>query len=244
MELRGRVAIVTGGAVRVGAAISRALAGREARVVVQYHSSARAAAALVREIEGAGGEALALAGDASRAADVQWVVESAINRFGRVDILINNAAIFFETPFPELSEEDWDRTLAVNLKGPFLFARAAAPGMLAQGEGKIVNIADIAGIRPWAKYLPYCVSKAGVIAMTQTLARALAPHVQVNAVAPGAVLLPEAFTPSEREQALRNVPLGREGSADDVARTVLFLLEGSDYVTGAVIPVDGGRLLA
>src|SRR5207247_11133744 len=103
--------------------------------------------------------------------------------------------------------------------------------------------ADIAAMRPWPRYIPYCVSKAGVVALTQGLARALAPHVQVNAVAPGPVLLPEAFTPAQRELAVRNVPLGREGSAEDIARTVLFLLEGPDYITGTVIPVDGGRLL-
>jgi NAD(P)-dependent dehydrogenase (short-subunit alcohol dehydrogenase family) len=238
-----RVALVTGGAVRVGAAISRALAERGARVVIHYHRSAEAAGALVREIEGAGGEALAVAGDTSQATHVERVVTETLERFGHIDVLINNAAIFFETPFPSLTEEDWDRTLDVNLKGPFLCARAVAPRMLAQGAGKIVNIADIAGLRPWASYLPYCVSKAGVIAMTQSLARALAPNVQVNAVAPGTVLFPGEFTAEQREQALRHVPLGREGSAEDVARTVLFLLEGPDYITGTVIPVDGGRLL-
>jgi pteridine reductase len=243
MELRNRVALVTGGAVRVGAAISRALAERGASVAVHYHRSAEAAAALVGEIEGAGGTAIALAGDASRAEDVARVVQGVLERFGRIDVLVNNAAIFFETPFPEVSEEEWDRTLDVNLKGPFLCARAVAPAMLAQGEGKIVNIADIAGMRPWARYLPYSVSKAGVIALTQGLARALAPEVQVNAVAPGTVLLPEEFTPEQRQQALQRVPLGREGGAEDVARTVLFLLEGPDYITGAVIPVDGGRML-
>jgi NAD(P)-dependent dehydrogenase (short-subunit alcohol dehydrogenase family) len=212
-------------------------------VVVHYHRSSEAAAALVREIEAGGGKAVAVPGDLSRAADVQALVDTAIEQFGPVDVLVNNAAIFFETPFPDLSEEDWDRTLDLNLKGPFLCARAVAPGMLARGAGKIVNLADIAAFRPWTRYLPYCVSKAGVVAMTQALARALAPDVQVNAVAPGAVLLPESFTPEQRERALRHVPLGREGRAEDVAETVLFLLEGSDYITGAVIPVDGGRLL-
>lgn len=243
MELRGRVALVTGGAVRLGAAISRALASRGARLAVNYHSSAEPAAALVREIESAGGRAVALAGDTSRAEDVERVVEAVLARFGRIDVLVNNAAIFFETPFPDVSEEDWDRTLDVNLKGPFLCARAVAPAMLAQGEGKIVNLADIAGFRPWPRYLPYSISKAGVIALTQGLARALAPAVQVNAVAPGTVLLPEEFTAEQRQQALQRVPLGREGSAEDVARTVLFLLEGPDYITGTVIPVDGGRSL-
>jgi pteridine reductase len=243
VELKGRVALVTGGAVRVGAAISRALAGRGARVVVQYHRSADAASDLVQEIATAGGMAMAVTGDVSRADEVQRVVDEARGRFGPIEVLVNNAAVFFETPFPALSEEDWDRTLAVNLKGPFLCARAVAPEMLERGTGKIVNIADIAALRPWPRYLPYCVSKAGVVAITQTLARALAPHVQVNAVAPGPVMLPEGFTPEERAQALRNVPMGREGSAEDVARTVLFLLEGPDYITGAVVPVDGGRLL-
>jgi NAD(P)-dependent dehydrogenase (short-subunit alcohol dehydrogenase family) len=244
VELRDRVALVTGGAVRVGAAISRELAQHGARLAVLYHRSGAAAAALVQEIERAGGQALAVAGDTSRAEAVESAVQGVQERFGRIDVLVNSAAIFFETPFPDLSEDDWDRTLAVNLKGPFLCARAVAPGMLARGEGKIINIADIAGLRPWPRYVPYSVSKAGVIALTQGLARALAPHVQVNAIAPGPVLLPDEFTPEQREQALRHVPMGREGSAEDIARTVRFLIEGPDYITGTVIPVDGGRLLA
>ena len=131
----------------------------------------------------------------------------------------------------------------MNLKGPFLCAQRVGQEMLARGGGKIVNIADVNAYRPWPSYIPYCVSKAGVIALTQGLARALAPTVQVNAVAPGAVLFPEEYTPEQRERTLAPIPMRRQGTPEDVARTVLFLIEGPDYITGATIPVDGGRLL-
>jgi pteridine reductase len=134
--------------------------------------------------------------------------------------------------------------IAINLKAPFFLAQAAARPMQAQGAGKIVNLADISAERPWSGYLPYCISKAGIVTLTRGLARALAPSIQVNAVAPGAILFPEHTSADEKERLLRSVPLGREGDPQDIARTVRFLIEGSDYITGVVLPVDGGRAVA
>jgi NAD(P)-dependent dehydrogenase (short-subunit alcohol dehydrogenase family) len=244
MDLNGRVALVTGGAKRVGRVIAWALAQRGAQVAITYQRSQRDADAFVKEMETAGRKALAVRAEATRAAEVTAAVDRVVKQFGRIDILINNAAIFPRTPWAALDEAAWDQAIDVNLKGPFLFAKAAGDRMKAQGSGKIVNIADWAGERPYRDYLPYCVSKAGVVALTKGLALELAPHVQVNAVAPGPVLLPEGMSEEERAKVIVATPLRRIGSPEDVANAVVFLLEGSDFITGAVLPVDGGRLIA
>jgi NAD(P)-dependent dehydrogenase (short-subunit alcohol dehydrogenase family) len=244
MELKGKVALVTGGAVRVGRAISLALSEAGASVAVNYHHSEEAAREVVALITARGGNAEAFQADVSVAADVDQMINGVLERFGRLDVLVNNAAIFPRTPFTTVTEAEWDQVLDINLKGSFLCALRAGREMLQRDGGKIVNIADVSAYRPWPSYIPYCVSKAGVIALTQGLAKALAPKVQVNAVAPGTVLFPESYSEEQRQRAVQPIPMGREGSPEDVARTVLFLIEGSDFITGAVIPVDGGRLIA
>jgi NAD(P)-dependent dehydrogenase (short-subunit alcohol dehydrogenase family) len=171
-------------------------------------------------------------------------VRHAIERFGRIDILVNNASNYYKTPFATLTEEQWDDLVGTNLKGTFLVSKRVGDEMLKMGVGKIINLADWAGLRPYKDFLPYCVAKAGVIALTTGLAKALAPHIQVNAVAPGSVMLPEDASASLREAIVRATPLKRIGAPSDIAQTVVFLVEGSDFITGAIIPVDGGRLLA
>jgi pteridine reductase len=242
MVLAGRVALITGGAVRLGRAMALALAGKGMDVAFTYYRSRAAAADVQTAIREQGVRALALRCDQRAEDEVRRTVDSVIAEFGRLDVLVNSAAVFLRTPWESLDAATWDEILTTNLRAPFLFARCATPALKASG-GKIVNIADIAGLRPWADYIPYSVAKAGVIALTQGLAKALAPSVQVNAIAPGAVLWPESFGPEEQARTLNRVPLGRAGSAGDVVNTLLYVLEGSDYVTGAVLPVDGGRLL-
>jgi pteridine reductase len=227
--------------VRLGRAIAMELATAGASVAVHYRGSAEAADSVVQSIQQAGGEAEAFRLDLGDTAALPGLVDSVLARFGRLDALVNNAAIFPRTPFGSVTEADWDRVIAVNLKAPFFLAQAAARPMQAQGAGKIVNLADVSAERPWSGYLPYCISKAGIVALTRGLAKALAPQVQVTAVAPGAILFPEAMPAEERHRLLKAVPLGREGDAADVARTVRFLIEGSDYITGTVLPIDGGR---
>ncbi len=242
MEIGGKVALVTGGAKRVGRSIALTLAEQGAEIVLHYHGSAREAQETLALIKRAGGKPVAVQGDVSVAADVDRIIETAMQAFGRIEILVNNAAIFSRTPFGELTEEGWDRFLDVNLKGPFLVCRKVGAIMLQQGQGKIVNLADIAGQKVWADYIPYSVSKAGVIALTIGLAKALAPHVQVNAIAPGTVLLPEGTSAEEQEQAIRRVPSERLGSPADIARAVVYLVE-NDFITGEVLRVDGGQHL-
>jgi NAD(P)-dependent dehydrogenase (short-subunit alcohol dehydrogenase family) len=244
MRLEKRVVFVTGGAKRIGSHLALALAGRGANLIINYRYSNSDAQAVIREIERLGVEAIAVQGDVSNAADVSRMIRAALDRFGRIDVLINNAAVYFKTPFAQISETDWDLTLDINLKGSFLCAQAVAPGMITRGEGKIINFADWAGARPYREYLPYCISKAGVIALTQALAQELAPAVQVNCIAPGPILLPEDMDEDERERVIRATPLKRIGSPEDIVQTVLYLIEATDFVTGGTYLVDGGRSIA
>lgn len=242
MEIEGKVALVTGGARRLGRSIALALADRGAELVIHYHDSEREAQEVLAQIKQAGGKPVAVRGDVSVSADVDRIVGSAMQAFGRIEILVNNAALFYRTPFEALTEEDWNRFLDVNLKGPFLLCRKVGSIMLRQGQGTIVNLADIAGLKPWAEFIPYSVSKAGLIALTMGLAKALAPAVQVNAVAPGAVLLPEGTTTEEGQRAIRRIPLDRIGSPEDVTRAIVYLIE-NDFITGELLTVDGGQHL-
>ncbi len=243
MELRGKVALVTGaGGERIGRAIALALASRGAALAVHYRTNRDGARDVVAAIEAAGGEATALAADLRSGAEIRALVRAVVERFGRLDVLVNNASNFLRAPFLESTDEHWTETLETNLRGPALLSREAARYLGTRGEiGKIVNIADAAADRPWPEYLAYSVSKAGLIALTKGLARALAPRILVNAVALGPILMPPHAGEEERTRAIQRVPLARAGDPSDVTAAVLFLLEGSDYVTGAVIPVDGGR---
>ena len=242
MTLDGRIVLVTGGAKRLGQAIALALGRRGAKIAFSYRTSAREAQATRRLLEQAGAETLAVKADVSRAQDVERLMAQVGRRFGRLDVLVNSASNFFRTPWARVREQDWDAALDANLKGPFLTALYGS--RLMRRGGKIINIADWAGLRPYKHYLPYCVSKGGVIALTKALAKELAPRIQVNAIAPGPILPPPGMGPAERRRIAARVPLQRWGSPQDIAQTVLFLIEGTDFMTGSVVFVDGGQLIA
>ncbi len=244
MDLKHKVVLVTGGAVRVGRAIALAAAERGAWVAITYRSSAGAARQTVDELRARSGRSLAVPCDQADLGQVRSAIDAILAEFGQVDVLVNSAAIFPRTPLDAVTEDDCDNVFDVNLRGPFFFARHLGPRMQAQGAGKILNMADIAAERPWPNYLPYSITKAGIVAMTRGLSRALAPQVQVNAIAPGAVMWPDDYDEVAKERVLSRVPLQRAGSPDDIASTAMFLLEGPDYITGVVLPVDGGRTLA
>ncbi len=239
-RLAGQVALVTGGAVRLGRAIALALAREGCHVGVHYHRSAAAARATVRELRALGVEARASRADVSRPGDAWRLIRETLYHFGRLDLLVNNAGIFFRTPLERTTPAQWDRLLAVNLKGPFLVSQTAARAMLRTGAGRIINIADVGGIRAWPSYIPYCVSKAGLLMLTRGLALALAPRVQVNCVAPGVALLPEGVPAALRRRLRREVPMGREGDPQDVTAAVIFFATCPPYITGQVLCVDGG----
>jgi pteridine reductase len=239
MELRGKCALVTGAGRRVGRAIAVALGTRGMRVAVHYHASADGARETTRLVEQAGGSAILARGDLRDAAACAMLVADVVGELGALDVLVNSAAVMLRTPFGEVTPDTWDDIMALNLRAPFFLAQAAAPHLRA-AHGVVVNISDLAAFETWPGYLPHGVSKAGVSYLTRALARVLAPEVRVGGVAPGAVLLPDDWDAASAEHLRRTTPLGREGSPDDVTRTVLFILD-SDYLTRETIIVDGGR---
>jgi pteridine reductase len=239
MELRGRVALVTGAGRRLGQAIAVALGARGARVAVHYNAAASGGEETVTRIRAAGGEARAFGADLSDAHAAGALVHTVADAFGAFDVLVNSAGIMERHLVADVTPEMWDMTFAINLRSQFFTSQAAAARMSEQG-GVIVNMADLAGFEAWTAYVPHSVSKAGVIALTRALAHALAPRVRVNAIAPGAVLLPEQWDKGQADHLIATTPLKHLGSPDDVVRTVLFLIE-SDYITGDTVIVDGGR---
>jgi len=241
MELAGAVVIVTGGAVRLGKAMALGVAGAGARVVVHYGHSAEAARRTVAEIESFGGEAMAVQADFLDAGSAGAVVGQAAERFGRVDALVNSASIYEPADVAGTTESLWDRHFAINLKAPFFLCQAFA-AQLGERRGHIVNIADWRGTRPTASRVAYTLTKAGLIAMTQSLAQALAPNVQVNAIAPGVILPPPGEGDEYVQRLLPSIPLRRSGSPADVVEALLYLLR-SDFVSGEVLYVTGGQHL-
>ncbi len=243
-HLSGRVALVTGGAQRIGAAVVRELHARGVRVAIHHRGSAEAAERLAAELDGVRTDsAVALASDFDDARAPAALVAAAGERFGRLDLLVNNASIFLRTPLAELTREHWQKLLAANLTAPLFLAQAAAP-LLAEQGGSIVNITDAYAGRLPAGYAAYAATKAALGDLTRSLARELAPGVRVNAVAPGAILWPETEPDEEAQKAmLAGIPLARLGEPEDIARAVAWLA-GETYLTGVVLPVDGGRSLA
>ena len=238
-KLTGKVALVTGGAVRVGRAIALALAREGADVAIGYLRSAPAARRTVQEIQALGVRAVAFRADLAKPAEARRLVVRAVRTLGGLDLLVNNAALFFRTPLLTTTPAQFDRLIAVNLRGAFFCAQAAARAMGRRG-GRIVNIADVGAVRAWPGYIPYGVSKAGVAMLTKGLAAALAPAIQVNAVGPGVVLLPEDFPRASRKKIAARIPMGRHGTPDDVADAVCFFATCPRYITGQLLFVDGG----
>jgi len=239
-ELAGKTALVTGGAVRLGRAIALELARAGADVAVGYHRSAAAARATARDIEALGVRAVALSAGVGRPAEARRLVAEAARRLGRLDVLVNNAALFFRTPLATTTPAQFDRLMAVNLRGAFFCSQAAARVMRRQGRGRIINIADAGAARAWPGYIPYGISKAGVVMLTKGLAAALAPRIQVNAVGPGMVLLPEGFPRESGKRLAARIPMRRSGAPADVAAAVRFFATCPAYITGQVLFVDGG----
>ncbi len=243
MEPKGKVALVTGAARRLGRELALALARAGADIVVNYQKSASEAQELVRAIEALGQRAILVQGNVALARDVRRLLEVVTEVFGTLDILVNNASTFENVPLLEITEEQWDRVMAVNLKGPFLVSQAFYPLLRAHRHGLIVNMTDLAGIQTWPAYGHHGVSKAAVIHLTKVLARHFAPDVRVNAIAAGTVLPPADYTAAQVESLRGRTPLQRIGTPTDVVRALLYLVE-ADYVTGEMMIVDGGRLLA
>lgn len=237
-----KVALVTGGARRLGAAIALRLHADGWRVIVHCQQSMAAADTLAAQLNAARADSSSVVqADLADADAAAQLVVASCARWGRLDALVNNAAVFEAVPLADVNAAAWQRTLDVNLRAPFLLAQAAAPLLAARG-GAIVNLTDIYAERPKTGYAAYCVSKAGLAGLTRMLAREFAPAVRVNAVAPGAILWPEGATPADRQALIERTPLARCGEPADIADAVAYLL-GAAFVTGQILAVDGGRSL-
>jgi pteridine reductase len=242
MDLRGRVALVTGAGRRLGRAMVGALAGRGMTVAIHHHASAAGAEALREEIVAGGGRAACFAADLTDPAAAAELPNRVAAELGGLDVLVNSAAVMYRIPFEETTPAQYDAVLDLNLRSVFFCTQGAAPALRA-ARGKVVNLADLSGIQPWPGFAVHSISKAGVVMLTRVLALALAPDVTVNAIAPGAVLVPEEYDADERERLARATPLRRLGAPGDAVAALLYLLEGADFATGDVLTVDGGRHL-
>ncbi len=243
---KGKVAVVTGASRGIGKSIALALAAQGATIVAMDMDQA-ATDAVVAELQAAGTKALAVVGNVTVAADVEKMIDAAVEAFGRVDILVNNAGITRDGLIMRMKDEDWDAVLSVNLKGAFLCTRSAFKVMSKQRYGRIINIASVVGQMGNAGQANYCASKAGLIGLTKSNAREMAKrNVTVNAVAPGfiATAMTDALSEKVREELAAQIPLERLGSADDIANAVVFLAsEASGYITGHVLSVNGGMYM-
>jgi pteridine reductase len=242
VDLHDKIAIVTGAAHRVGKSIALELAAAGAHIVVHYHRGHEHVPATLAELRALGVRAEAVSADLAKQEGARALFDAAAREFGGVDVLVNSAAIMDSGSVQTLTPEAWQRSLDINLSGPFYCSQLAAESMQARGGGAIVNISDLAGLEPWARYPAHSVSKAGLIMLTRVLAKALAPAIRVNAVAPGPVMKPPEFSDDRWHQIGQNTLLKRTGSGYDVAHATRFLLE-ADYITGETLVVDGGSTL-
>jgi NAD(P)-dependent dehydrogenase (short-subunit alcohol dehydrogenase family) len=242
MEIKGSVVLITGAAERVGRAVALYLAERGAHIVFSYYDAKEDWENTLAEINALGVSGLAVQTEVRDSKQVHRLVEAAIQQHGRIDVLINNASVWLRSPMLEITEEEWDAALDINLKGPFLMTQAVAPHMIKQEQGVIINMTDLSAFQIWPGYVHHGASKAGLVSLTRSMAYELSPHIRVNAIAPGTVLLPDNAPPEKRQWAIEMSTLKRVGTPTDVARLAAYLIE-SDFVTGSVNFVDGGRSL-
>jgi pteridine reductase len=244
LPLAGQVALVTGSARRLGAAIVRRFHAAGASVVVHYRSSSGDADALLAGLNAArAGSALGHAADLLDLGSLPGLVEAAVSAFGRLDILVNNASTFYPTPVGEITAGAWDDLMGTNLRAPMFLSQAAAPQLRLQ-RGLIINMVDIHGQRPLKRHPLYCAAKAGLVMLTRSLARELGPQVRVNGIAPGPVMWPEGeMDAALKAKIIGRTALKRPGSPEDIARAALFFAAEAPYVTGQVLAIDGGRSL-
>ena len=241
MKTKNRVAIVTGGGHRLGRQIALALGRNGFSVVVNYHSSKEGATSTVKELKKMGVTAISIEADISKSREVNRMVSKTISTFHKVDLLVNNSAIFIHSPLAETSEKIWNNTININLKGIFLCSQAVSKYMLKQKKGKIINIASLGGIQAWTQHVPYSVSKAGVIMLTKVLAKSLAPNILVNAIAPGTIEIAGEEDPASVKLPTKQIPLKRYGKPTDITDMMVFLATKAEYITGQVFVIDGGR---
>lgn len=242
MDILNKKTLITGGAIRVGRQIALTLAKKGSDILLHYGKSASEAEKTADEVRALGRKCELFSADLSKTQDIARMIDGIHTKVGAIDCLVNSASLFYKTPIDSVKESDFDMLIDVNLKAPFLLSVELGKKMAAGKGGKIINIADWSGFRPYKNYAPYCASKGGLITLTKSLARDLAPKVFVNAIAPGPVMAPANMTDEEKETVAKQTILGRWGGAEDIANAAAFLLE-NDFINGTVLVVDGGRSL-
>ena len=240
MDISGKVALITGSSKRIGRETALELARRGAQVAIHYRSDEAGALETQRLARESGSKAEIFRAELTNEAEVGGLFAALEQRLGGLDILVNSASVFDQATLEESTPELWDTQMDSNARAPFFISKRAAELMNRRGRGKIVNLLDVAGEVVWPGYLAYSVSKAALIAINRGLAKALAPAIQVNGIAPGPVLFPEYYTQDQKHLAVERTLLKRAGSARDIVNAIVFLIE-NDYITGEVIHVDGGR---
>lgn len=242
MTLAGKTVLITGGAKRIGRAIALAFAEKNTKILIHFHQSQQEAHALVENLGARGIFAKAYPADLSQMKEIQDLQETILSEIGGVDILIHNASVFFPTPAAHITERDWSSLMDVNLKAPFFLSQGFIPSMRQRKWGRIISIADWTALRPMTRYIPYCISKAGLITMTQGLARELAPEILVNAICPGPVLPPPQMREEAKKKIASQTLVGHWGDPKEIARMALFLAE-SNFITGQAYLLEGGESL-
>lgn len=242
MNLEGKTVLITGAAKRVGREIAKSFAAKKSNILIHYHTSEKEAFGLAEELKTMNVEVQTFQADLSKYSEIKGMTRKILADLGGVDVIVNSASAFFKTPLAMTTEAEWDQLLTINLKAPFFLSQLLAPPMRTKGEGRIINIADWAALKPYKDYLPYCISKAGLIAMTQGLAKTLNPEILVTAVCPGPVLPSPDFSEEEKRKIAKQTLVGRWGNPQDISKMVIFLAE-SDFITGHYYLVEGGELL-
>ena len=242
MDLKNKNILVTGGAKRIGKTICEALADHGANIIIHYNTSEKEAKDLQTQLRKKTGRVFIFQADLGKSSDIIKMMPQIEKEMDGVDILINNASIFESAPLENISESDWDRHIDINLKAPFLLAQRVSQKMIQKKYGKIINITDASVGRPYTHYLHYCASKGGLDALTKALAKELAPHIQVNSIAPGPIIPSQDYSEEQRRKSQEKTLLKRWGDPKNIAQAVLFLIE-ADFVTGTTVTIDGGRLI-
>ncbi|KAB2881431.1 SDR family oxidoreductase [bacterium] len=243
--MENQIALITGSGRRLGRRIAIALAEYGFDIVINYNQSKSSALKTVRDIRKLGRRCIAVKADVTKITHVRRLMKETVKTFGKLDVLVNNAAIF---PPPielkRINETLWDTVIDTNLKSSFLCAQEASTYMIKRKSGKIINIASLGAYHTWPKHIPYCVSKAGIVMLTKVLAKALAPHITVNAVAPGTIIIPNEESSDIIHPSIEKIPLKKYGMPSDITDMVVFLALSSKYITGQVIKVDGGATIS
>ena len=238
LPLKGRRALVTGASSGIGEAIANRLAAAGATVIIVYRSHSATAKKTVANIEATGGEAIAFRADMAKERDIKSLFAQVLKKIGPLDILVNSAGMESKCPFLTMPVKDWDQVMSVNLRATFLCSQLAAQGMVKKRRGVIINISSVHAVLPWAGYAHYCASKAGVIMLTRALAKAWAPEITVNSVAPG--VIPFADIDERGKRMIENTPARRGGTPAEIADAVIYFLKASNFVTGQILAIDGG----